>query len=49
MQKMVVKKVFPKSLETIIVKSNVTFIFENCPDKKIISEKIKIPEIDAEW
>lgn len=33
----------------VLVKSNATFVLKKCPESLITSDKVEIPEIDAEW
>lgn len=43
--------VFPKNKnqKLVVIESKATFIFKNCPKTRIISNKVEIPEIGAEW
>lgn len=46
---MEVKTVFPSNREAVLLTSNATFIFKNCPGNSINSKKIDILEIGANW
>lgn len=46
---MEIEKIYPKPHKVVIAKSTALFSFKNCPDERIISRKIEIPEISAKW
>lgn len=35
--------------KVVLVKSSAAFALKNCPESQITSDKVEIPEIDAEW
>lgn len=36
-------------IKNLLTESSATFVFTNCPDEKIVSEKVKVNGIEAEW
>lgn len=38
-----------EGIKSLLTESSMTFVFKNCPDKKIVSENVKVNGINAEW
>lgn len=38
-----------EGIKCLLTESSMTFVLKNCPYEKIVSEKVKVDGIEAEW